>query len=217
MKRRELDSFVVNVEFLLISVIQGAALATLGAFAVEPIARLDFLYIPYVLSALVFILIFWAQAIVHTISFIKWPIDIIHNLLYFIVGLTEIMAFTQLGNPLSWFGFIFLFFVIAAILYWYDLRLINKVKNDFQNTDSRKELFKDIIGRERLELYVFVPLALFYNGLSFWLILSFPHLFTAQKWNELLVFIQLVFGIFVMIETLNGFKKRINLVTKTIE
>ncbi len=68
--QERLDNFVVNAEFLLISVIQGGALVTLSAAAVMPLADFNLALFPYVVSALVFILIFWAQAIVHTISFI---------------------------------------------------------------------------------------------------------------------------------------------------
>ncbi len=215
-EKERLDGFVVDVEFLLISVIQGGALVTLGAAAAVPLSDFNVSYFPYVASALVFILIFWAQAIVHTISFIKWPMDIVHNLLYFLVGLVEIMAFTQLTNPLRWFGFIFLFFIITGILYIYDLNLIKKQKEDFNENEERKKLYKDIISRQNLELKVFVPLALIYNGLCFWLIYKYPDIFITHNYHVALGLIQLGFGVIFMGQALLGFKKRIKIVSGTI-
>lgn len=216
MKRQELDGFVVNVEFLLISVIQGAALASLGASAISPLSKLEFQYFPYIFSALVLILIFWAQAIVHTISFIKWPIDLPHNFLYFLVGFIEIVAFGEMTDPLKWFGFIFFFFIIAAILYLYDLRLMYAQKKNFQNTDARKKLFTDIVSRQKFELKVLVPLAILFNGVSFLLIYVYPNIFITQNYQLVLILIQLAFSLIVMGEAMIGFEKRIKLVTKTI-
>lgn len=215
-EKDRLDGFVVNAEFLLISVIQGGALTTLGLAAAPIISNFNLMYLPYVASALVFILIFWAQAIVHTLSFIEWPMDITHNLLYFLIGLVEIMAFVELQDPLRWFGFIFLFFLVAAVLYWYDLTLIQKQKGNFEESEERKSLYKDILNRQLLELRVFVPLALIYNALCFGLIYQYPNIFITHNYQVVLILVQLAFGLIVMAEALHGFKKRIRLVSKTI-
>jgi len=106
MKKR-LDEFVVDIEFLLISVVQGVALAALAAAAAPIVANLQLEYWPYIVSALLFILIFWSQAIMHVLGFIKWPLDMIHNFLYFVASLIEVMAFSVMNKPLVWFSLFF--------------------------------------------------------------------------------------------------------------
>lgn len=216
-EKDRLDGFVVNAEFLLISVIQGGALAAIAVAAAFPFSSFDFALYPYIFSALILILVFWAQAIVHTISFIEWPLDIIHNMLYFIIGFIEIMAFSSLASPLHWFFFILLFFIIAGVLYFYDLKLIKGQRNNFQESEARRKLYQDILKRQKFELYTFVPGVVIYNILCLWLIYTFPNIFITQGYHVVLGLIFLGFGLVVMLEAFSGFKKRIRLVSKTIE
>src|ERR1700754_633124 len=105
MNRERLDQFVLDIEFLLISAVQGVALGALAGAASEPISSLNFQYWPYILSGFLLILTFWSQAIIHSLSFIKWPLDLWHNFLYFLMGLIEFLAFNHLQDPLRWFVF----------------------------------------------------------------------------------------------------------------
>ncbi len=93
--REHLDGTVVDIEFLLIAVIQGFALATLAVDSDAVISGRDWIYWPYVLAAFILILNFWSLAIIHSISFISWPFDLIHTLLYFLVAFVEVAAFSQ--------------------------------------------------------------------------------------------------------------------------
>ena len=104
--------------------VQGVALGALGTAASQPLSNLDFQYWPYILSGFLLILTFWSQAIIHSLSFIKWPLDIRHNFLYFLAGLVEFLAFEHLQDPLRWFIFQLLFVIVASVLYYIDLKLI---------------------------------------------------------------------------------------------
>src|SRR5438309_667456 len=135
---KQLDDFVVNIEFLLISVIQGVALAALAASAAPIIASLQFEYWPYIITAFLFILLFWSQAIMRVLGFIRWPLDMMHNFLYFLASFVEVVAFSEMTNPLLWFSLIFTFVFVSGLLYYYDLILIKQCKRDMEKTNSGK-------------------------------------------------------------------------------
>jgi len=108
-RKEHLDHVALDVEFLLISVIQGVALVTLATSAVGPMISMETGTWPYIAVAFLFILIFWSGAIIHAVSFIDWPIDLIHSFLYFLASIIEIVAITNLMHPVLWFFFLFLF------------------------------------------------------------------------------------------------------------
>src|SRR3989344_2965707 len=112
--KKELDSKAVEIEFLVISVIQGLAIQMLAVSASDPLSSLKYEYWFAIISAFILILIFWSQALLHTVSFIDWPIDIVHTFLYFLASFVEVMAFTHVANPLKWFVFGSTFLVIAG-------------------------------------------------------------------------------------------------------
>jgi len=134
-----LDQVALDIEFLLISVVQGVALATLAGASVKPLSMMEWQYLPYVATAFLLVLIFWSGAIIHALSFIDWPLDLPHSFLYFLASFIEVLAFTQLENPIMWFVFILLFQIVAGLLYLYDLRLIRKHKKRFEpRTEAEK-------------------------------------------------------------------------------
>ncbi len=208
----KLDEMVVQIEFLLISVIQGVALAALASSAASPVVNLQYEYWPYIIIAFLFILIFWSQAIMHVLSFIRWPIDMAHNFLYFLASLVEVMAFNELTNPLKWFGFIFSFVLVTAFLYLYDLQLIKRCKNDFIKTRSGKNLWESIYNEQIFETKVFVPLGLLYTIGAFLAILFYPNIFIKQHYHLIFVGGQVIFGLIILITSLKAFKKRLRLI-----
>jgi hypothetical protein len=70
MNRERLDQFALDIEFLLISVVQGVALGSLAASAAGTLMSLRFEFFVYIISAFLLILIFWSGAILHALSFI---------------------------------------------------------------------------------------------------------------------------------------------------
>jgi hypothetical protein len=102
--RRDLDQLVLDVELVLVSVVQGVALTALGVEAM-PVLR-DHHPTGYVFlaSGLLFLFAFWAGALMHTISYVRWPIDLPHYFFYFAIGLLEMITFAQIEHPRAWFG-----------------------------------------------------------------------------------------------------------------
>jgi len=210
----ELDNIIVDIEFLLISVIQGVALATLAANAVGPISNLQIEYWLYISSAFVLILIFWSQAIIHVLSFIDWPFELTHNFLYFLTSFIEVMAFSHMTKPLIWFMFMFVFVLSSGILYLADLIFIKSRKVKFEKIPSGKVLYSNILKEQKFSLAVFVPLGLLFNLTAFFLILIFPKYFLEQKFHIFLAILQTLLGIAILIKSIRSFRQRSDLIKR---
>ena len=207
-----LDQTVVDIEFLLISVIQGVALATLASNAVNPISNLQIEYWMYIVSAFILVLTFWSQAIIHVLSFIDWPLDLTHNFLYFTASFIEVMAFSHMTNPMKWFGFMFTFVLISGILYFVDLKLIASRKKKFEQTTSGKALYGVIFKEQKFSLYTFVSLGLIFNFAAFLSIYLYPSIFLGKSYHVFLATLQTLFGVVILINSIGTFRKRAELI-----
>lgn len=210
--RTRLDQFSFDIEFLLISVVQGVALAALATSAVSPIADLNWLIIPYVISAFLVIIIFWSQAIIHAVSFIDWPLDLIHNFLYFLASFVQVLAFSRISDPLHWFSFMTALFIVAGLLYFVDYGLIKKRKLDFEKTKQGTTLYKDIITQHVYEMKFLVPTGIIFNLLAAFIVWKFGgslHLF--------LITVQIIFQLSILINSLHSFKRRSRLIAEMVE
>lgn len=212
MTKERLDQFVLDIEFLLISVVQGVALGALAASSNMPFSQLDYQYWPYIITGICVILFFWSQAIIHALSFINWPLDLTHNFLYFLAAFFEVLAFNNLTNPLNWFAFMTGFSIIAGILYWVDLRLIKVRKGEFEKTGEGLKLYQHIISEQIKEFKTLVPSGIFFNLLSLWLIWRFPETFIAQGIHVYLIGFQVIFSVGILLVSINSFKKRSKLI-----
>lgn len=210
--KKDLDHKVFDVEILLISVVQGVALAALAANAMPVLAGFKIEFYLYVFAALLIILTFWSQAIIHTLSFISWPIDMFHNFFYFLVSFVEVLVFSELTNPLKWFMFMSVFFVIAAALYIIDLFLIKRCRNKFKGQKG-KVLYNHILNRQVFELKNFIPLGFVYSIVSAFIIYRYQQFFIEHHYHIALVVIQILFALTVLIESLKNFKKRSELIS----
>lgn len=216
MNKGKLDQFTLDIEFLLISVVQAMALAALAAAASEPLSNLDFQYWLYILSGFLLILTFWSQAIVHSLSFIKWPLDLTHNFLYFLLGLIEFLAFAHLQDPLRWFIFQLIFVIVASILYFVDLKLIKKAKGNFK-TEAEKNLYKHIFKEQIKEMKSLIPSGLIFNSSAVYLIWRSPEIFIARDYHLLIVGIQVLLTIYILTVSLKSFKIRSGLISESLK
>lgn len=216
MNREKLNQFTLDIEFLLISAVQGVALGALAGAANEPLASLDFQYWPYILSGFLLILTFWSQAIIHSLSFIKWPLDLTHNFLYFLAGLVEFLAFNHLQDPLRWFIFQLLFVIVAAALYFVDYKLIKGAKVDFK-TEPEQALYKHILDEQKTEMKTLIPSGLIFNSLAVFLIWLYPELFILKGYHVFIVGIQVLLTIYIITVSIKSFKVRSKLISNCIK
>jgi hypothetical protein len=208
----QLDNNTVQIEFTLISIVQGLALAVLAQAAIDPISHLDYLVWPYIAAAFILILLFWTQAMIHALSFIRWPIDFTHTFLYFLVMFIEVLAFSHITDPTMWYIFNFVFFLIAGILYLVDLRLIVWKKHNYR-TQEQKMLFADMIQDQTVSLRLYVPLGMSYTAIAIGLIYFWNDIFLVQNYHVFFALGQTVIGALVLVRCLQNFRGRVDRIT----
>lgn len=211
------DQLVLNIEFLLISVIQGVAFGTLVNTAIPLISTGKFEYWTYIFTGLMFILIYWSHAIIHAISFIDWPIDITHSLLYFVTSFFEVIVISQMMDPSHWYLATAILFLTGEILYIFDLHLIREREKNFGNSPRRKILFKHIMQRHWYELAVLIPFGIIFNFAIWYLSLRYEHQFIQQKYHLIFSVLQAFFALLMLISALHSFKKRTRLINEVID
>jgi hypothetical protein len=180
--KTQLDNTVVGIELTLISIIQGLALAVLAASATAPILQLQWQVWPYILAGLLVILIFWSRALVHTLSFIGWPLEFGHTFLYFAATLIEAVALTQVAEPMHWFALNAAYAFAVWGLYLWDMRVIRRHADDFATADERA-LYDDIVRDQRINIVWMMPSAVMFQTLSWWLVYRYPTTMIDGGWH----------------------------------
>lgn len=215
--REKLDGTVLDIEFLLIAVIQGLALTTLAVESEGILGDGEFLYWPYVAAGFVLIMNFWSLAIIHSISFISWPFDLVHTILYFLAAFVEVAAFTQITHPAGWFIAMFAFFIVSALLYVWDARVIREKQAEFEDTPAEARLYRHIHERQKVELRLMLPGALFFHGAIVVVLIASPALILEHDRHVFLVSAQLIFGLLFLAGIIRDFRIRQRLITDCIE
>ena len=203
----------MDIELLLISVVQGLALATLAGNALGIFENLEFTYWLYIVSGFIFILAYWSQIIIYALTFTRWPFNVGHTFLYYLTALVEFMLFNYIRDPERWFLFSSLFMGVIATLYIYDLRLIAHRRQEFSESQGKTKLFLHAFERQKKELMIFVPLALGLNVVSYYLIKVAPDLFLKHSYHIYLIAAQALGSMFFFWNSIQQFKIRIQLIS----
>jgi hypothetical protein len=192
--RDRLDELVVNIELTLISIIQGLALAVLAGASVQPILQLQWQAWPYILAGLLVVLIFWSRALVHTLSFIRWPLEFGHTFAYFGATLIEAVALTQVAEPAHWVALNAIYALAVWGLYAWDLRVVLRDARPAMDAGERA-LHEDIVRDQRLNIRWTMPAAVAFQALSWWLVLRFPQPMLERGGHLLLIALTLAFSL----------------------
>jgi hypothetical protein len=192
--KTQLDATVVGIELTLISIIQGLALGVLAASAVQPLVTWQWETWPYILTGLALILIFWSRSLIHTLSFIGWPLEFGHTFLYFAVTLIEAAALSQVAAPERWFALNTAYATCVWGLYAWDLRVVRAHAHDFTSPGERA-LLADILGDQRRNIRLMMPLAIAFQALSWWLLHAWPRAMLAHRGHLLLIGLSFLFSL----------------------
>ncbi|MBI3943425.1 MAG: hypothetical protein HY326_10470 [Chloroflexi bacterium] len=195
--KSNLDSLVISIELTLISIIQGAALAVLFSSATNPVFNLQLEYWPYIVVGLTTILIFWSRSLVHTLTFISWPLDFTHNFLYIGSTLLEALALTQVTNPSNWFGILTVYSCVILVLYYADLIMIKHYDYDFRGPIARK-LYQDILEDQRLNVRILMPGSILFHFFAWAVINRWPDIFIDGHWHVALGIYQVLVGLYYL-------------------
>jgi hypothetical protein len=158
----QLDSLVVSIELTLVSIVQGTALGALVTAAQTPILELDWRLWPRILTGLLLILVFWSRAVIHTLGFIRWPLDLVHNFLYVAVALVEVLTINALGDATHWFALNAAWSAAGWVLYAVDTAMLRREEAEFEGENARK-LYDDMLADQRRDLRLFLPAGLVFS------------------------------------------------------
>jgi hypothetical protein len=147
----ELESLATSVELTLASVLQGIALAILVPKIVELITSGEVAKLPYIPASLLLMFMVWVMFIGHAISFITWPFDPLHNLLYFLIASSEAVLLFFLDQPGPWFLALFGFGLLVGFSCWYNQGLLRRNAPRYRGADGRA-LFAHIMDEQRVGL-----------------------------------------------------------------
>ena len=207
----KLDEIAINIELVLISLIEGFALTNLAERAVPILDGPDaFLYLPYILSGLLIILVFWSQSILHAVSFIRWPLNMWHMFLYFVAAFVQVVAYSNLENLTMWFFWWVIFTVIGLCMYLLDYRIIRSVRSRFDAA-----YIESVERRHTYEIRVLVPAALIFNMAAFAIVFFVPSLFTTPLAFALPGILQAVVTLVALFDCVKNFNQRSAMIAGT--
>jgi hypothetical protein len=147
----ELEGLATGVELTLASVLQGIAMAILIPRIADLIASGQIAKLPYIPASLLLVFIVWVAFVTHSFSFISWPFDLAHNLLYFLVVTSETVLLTFLDQPEPWFLSLVGFGLVAGVNHWYNLRLLRRYKPRYRRS-ADQALYGHIAYEQRASL-----------------------------------------------------------------
>jgi len=193
-RRAELDEVITNVELTLASIVQGLALQFLAQNVGDLLSRGNAFSWPYALAALFIILLFWSRALIHTLTLIRWPLEFVHNFLYFGCATVEVLAFMQLGNPFMWFVLNTAFAVAVWALFIHDLRLIRMRVVDSHGPVGAR-LYAIVEADQWMNIRILVPAMVLFSAGAAFLIHRNPGFWVDRHWHLLLICAQIL-GLF---------------------
>jgi hypothetical protein len=211
----KLDEIAVNVELVLISLIEGVALVTLAEEIVRAFQEPDwYRFIPYMFAGLSILLVFWAQSLMHAVSFIRWPIRIEHMFTYFAAALLQIIAYANLLHIGTWFFWWTLFSLMAIGMYFIDLWIMQDSRASFAKLKGGLEFLDQVEERHMFEMTYLVPGALAFNVACVIAVLLFPVLFVNVFIYMLPGILQLAFSLYALYDCTVNFRKRSKMIAE---
>jgi len=209
--RRHLDQLVLDVEFVLLAVVQGVALTALGIEAVPVLRHPDPTSCVMIATGLLFVLAFWAGALIHAVSIVRWPMDLPHYFFYFAIGLLEMVTFAQTHHPSAWFAASLAFYLVGGALYAYDLAMIRHRRAAFDVNAPGRRLYAHVLARQQLEMFVIMPAGLLFNLIAWWTLRSREELALGFS------IAQLTFTTVFMVSLVRSFSQRMRLISACME
>jgi hypothetical protein len=158
----QLDALVVTIELTLISIVQGVALSFLADHARDVFVSWQFSSWPYAMTGLLIILLFWSRSLIHTLTVIRWPLELGHNFLYIACTLVETVMFTQLTQPLRWYALNALFGLMIWAVFALDLRMIRRRMRDSAGPTG-SQLYAIVAREQGVNVWIWMPATVAFN------------------------------------------------------
>jgi hypothetical protein len=146
-RNRELEGLATGVELTLASVLQGIPMATLVPGIVELILAGDIARFLYAPASLLIIFIVWVIFVVYALSYITWPFDPIHNLIYFLVVTAESVLLGLIDRPGVWFLALIGLALIFGLNSFYNQRQI-QAQSPLYRSIAERALHNHIVAEQ---------------------------------------------------------------------
>jgi hypothetical protein len=156
---------------------------------------------------LLVVLIFWSRALVHTLSFIRWPLEFGHTFAYFGATLVEAVALTQVAEPAHWFALNAIYALAVWGLYAWDLRVVLRDARPAAD-DAERALREDIVRDQRINIRFMMPAAVAFQALSWWLVRSHPQAMIERGGHLVLIGLTLAFSIHYLLGGVRLLRRR---------
>ena len=117
------------------------------------------------------------------------------------------MGLPQVGDPQAWFALNACYAIAVWGLYAWDLRVVQKQRHDF-TTDDERLLHEDIVRDQRENIAVLMPLAVAFQGVSWWLVRRYPDDMLRGHWHLLLIGLTILFSLHYLAGGVRILKRR---------
>jgi hypothetical protein len=148
-RRQELEGVAVGIELTLASVLQGIPLALLIPRVVDLIVLGDVARLLYIPASLLIVFLVWVAFIMYALSFISWPFNPVHNLIYFGIVCTEAVLLALIDRPGTWFGALCAFGIAMLINYSYNQRQLLEQQPRFVGVEALA-LYDDMRAEQQI-------------------------------------------------------------------
>ena len=213
-----LDGIALSIELVLISVVEAVALTFLAESAIPLMHDTSqLMYLPYIISGLILILVFWSQSILHAVSFIRWPLRLPHMFLYFVAAFIQVVAYSNLTDPVRWFFWMSIFSVVAVILYVIDSGVITDSRRVFMVHTHGGDFMDEVERRHRYEMRILVPIALLFNVMALSILLVLPETFSHDTPRAILGVVSAVVSLGALVDCTRNFSSRSVLIKRLLE
>jgi hypothetical protein len=210
----QLDGSVVNIELTLISIIQGVALSFLADHTRDVLVGVQLTFWPYAATGLLIIVLFWSRSLIHTLTVIRWPLELGHNFMYIACTLVETVTFTQLTNTMHWYAMNTLFGLMIWVLFALDLRMIRRRMRDSAGPIG-STLYAIVEREQRLNIRVFMPATVVFNLLAMMAIWVWPGFLLDARSHVLIAVVQLAAALGYLFYVMRFFKRISPLIVNT--
>lgn len=212
----KLDEIALNIELVLISIVEGVALVTLGDHATDVLQGPQALYLaPFVLAGLLLLLVFWAQSILHAISFIRWPLKMEHMFLYFVAAFVQVIAYGCITDAKAWFFWWTIFSLVALATYVVDLRIMKE--SPLARDPTHANYIQEIVTRHLFEMKYLVPVAIAFNLLAYAIVTYTPPTAMDTLTLAALGILQSLISLIALLDCVRNFNKRSHLLPAHFE
>ena len=205
---------MAHIELTLLSIIQGVALFFLVDRSCDILVNFRIIFWPYAVTGLLIILIFWSRSLIHTLTVIRWPLDLSHNFMYILCTMIEAVTFTQLTNPLHWYALNTLFAFMVWVLFVLDLRMIRRRITDSVGP-AGSGLYAIVEREQILSMKFFIPATVLFNLLAMVAIESRTLPLIEKGGHVIIALVQLVVAFGYLIYVMRFFTRILPLIAKT--